>query len=265
MSAGLVGLGYRTDLAVLRHGGTTVEDRGDHLVVRSPHNPTFWWGNFLVLRGVPDGPSAPEVWGERFQALFGEGRPIALGFDAARVEEESLEPWRAAGFAVHRDTVLTASEVRLPRPVSPSAELRPLASDADWDASTALRIACDEDGIPGFAAFAEASVAAVRRTCEAGASVWLGAFVCGRLVAQLGVVDCGDGLARYQTVETHPDFRRRGLAGGLLSAAAVEAGRRWPVSRFVIVADPDDHAIGLYLAAGFVPTEQQVGAQRPAG
>lgn len=36
-------LGYRTDLALLRLGGSEFEDRGDHLVVRTPHNPTFWW------------------------------------------------------------------------------------------------------------------------------------------------------------------------------------------------------------------------------
>src|SRR5260370_12802330 len=51
-------LGYRTDLMVRLLDGSQVEDRGDYLAVRSPQNPTFWWGNFLLmsatpLRGVP--------------------------------------------------------------------------------------------------------------------------------------------------------------------------------------------------------------------
>lgn len=32
-------LGYRTDLALLRYGGSEIEDRGDHVVIRSPDNP----------------------------------------------------------------------------------------------------------------------------------------------------------------------------------------------------------------------------------
>ena len=58
-------LGYRTDLALLRLGGSTIEDRGDHLVVRSPYNPTFYWGNFLLLEHVP----AP-AWNEDDRVAF---------------------------------------------------------------------------------------------------------------------------------------------------------------------------------------------------
>ncbi len=40
-------LGYRTDLFVRAFDGV-VEDRGRHIVVRTPSNPGFWWGNFLL-------------------------------------------------------------------------------------------------------------------------------------------------------------------------------------------------------------------------
>ena len=63
-------LGYRTDLALLRLGGSTIEDRGDHLVVRSPYNPTFYWGNFLLLDRVPDGAEATQQWLDRFAQEF---------------------------------------------------------------------------------------------------------------------------------------------------------------------------------------------------
>ena len=42
-------LGFRTDLALRVLEGAEVTDRGDYLVVRSPDNPTFYWGNFLLL------------------------------------------------------------------------------------------------------------------------------------------------------------------------------------------------------------------------
>jgi GNAT superfamily N-acetyltransferase len=42
-------LGFPTDLMVLSLGGSTVRERDDHLVVRTPSNPTFWWGNFVLF------------------------------------------------------------------------------------------------------------------------------------------------------------------------------------------------------------------------
>ena len=47
-------LGFRTDLALRVLEGAEVTDRGDCMVVRSPDNPTFWWGNFLLLAGWPE-------------------------------------------------------------------------------------------------------------------------------------------------------------------------------------------------------------------
>jgi hypothetical protein len=58
-------LGWTTDLAVLRYMGSTIEDRGDHLVVRTPRSPDFHWGNCRM-------PSDVAAW-----ARLG----LELGFD----------------------------------------------------------------------------------------------------------------------------------------------------------------------------------------
>jgi hypothetical protein len=42
-------IGWATDIAVLQLTGSTVDDRGDHLVLRTPRNPTFHWGNCLLV------------------------------------------------------------------------------------------------------------------------------------------------------------------------------------------------------------------------
>jgi len=85
----LTSLGYRTDLALLQLGGTEVDDRGDHLVVRSPHNPRFWWGNFLLLSGVP-APEGTDAWLERFAAEFPGAEHLALGFDGTHGRVDDL-------------------------------------------------------------------------------------------------------------------------------------------------------------------------------
>ena len=80
-------LGFRTDLALLERGGSTIDDRGDHLVVRTPSNPTFYWGNFLLLDHVPAADRVDE-WLERFVDAFPEARHRALGFDDPRATVE---------------------------------------------------------------------------------------------------------------------------------------------------------------------------------
>jgi hypothetical protein len=41
--------GYRTDLMVLSLGGSQITYRSDHVVVRTPANPHYWWGNFILF------------------------------------------------------------------------------------------------------------------------------------------------------------------------------------------------------------------------
>ena len=43
-------LGYRTDLLLLELSGSVFHDAGEYVVVRTPDNPGFWWGNFLLYR-----------------------------------------------------------------------------------------------------------------------------------------------------------------------------------------------------------------------
>jgi len=145
------------------------------------------------------------------------------------------------------------------------AELRRLVSDDDWRQALELRIACLPDDEHYTEPFVRAHLAGSRALCEQGSATWFGAFEHGTLRAALGIVSDGDGLARFQMVETHPDSRRRGLASALLyraGSAALEAG----AETLVIVADPGYHAIGLYRSAGFDDRETKVElTRRPSG
>ncbi len=67
-------LGFLTDLAVRRAEGSQITDCGDHVVVRSPANPGYWWGNFLLL-GRPPGTRDLAAWLERFEAEFPAATP----------------------------------------------------------------------------------------------------------------------------------------------------------------------------------------------
>jgi ribosomal protein S18 acetylase RimI-like enzyme len=262
-------LGFRTDVALRVLEGAEVADRGDYLVVRSPGNPDYWWGNFLLLAAWP-GPGTGDRWLARFAAEFPLARHIALGVDtdpshpASRDDDDRLVPaeFVAAGLEPQRDTVLTCAAVGPPPHPNAEAEIRRLESDADWQQSTELGLRCFGPGEPGD--YLERRAAARRRLTQAGRGAWFGAFAGGRLLAQLGLFDAGDGYARYQHVETDPQARRQGLAGTLVWHAGRYGREALGAATFVIVADPADVAIRVYRACGFADTQRQFGFERPA-
>ena len=258
-------LGYRTDLALLRLGGSEIEDRGDHLVVRTAHNPRFWWGNFLLLAGVP-APDDTDLWLERQAAEFADGGHVALGFDGATGRVEDLAAFAARGLRCEASTVMTATAVHEPPRPNRTATYRRLTSEADWAQSVALRMDCrderDNADEEGYRAFATRSVATNRELAEAGHGGWFGAFVDGVLLAQMGLFAASPGLARFQAVETHPDARGRGLAGTLVHHVSGFGFGELGAQTLVMVADPDYLAVRVYRSVGFADGESQLQADR---
>jgi len=122
---------------------------------------------------------------------------------------------------------------------------------------------CYEGQPGGDRAFVEARIAVERGLTGAGLGSWFGAFRDGQLLAQLGLVTDGSGIARYQNVQTHPAARRQGLAGTLVCHAARQVLDTAGASTLVMVADPADNAIRVYRAAGFADAETQIGFERP--
>lgn len=247
---------------VLALGGSEIEHRDRHVVVRTPSNPTYWWGNF-VLFADPVQPGDVQGRLALWADAFPEARHLTWGIDSVDGTIGAEDDLTSAGFELSRDTVLTATELRPPsRDVD--AELRPLAGDEDWRQALELRVACAPEDGHETEAFVRAHVADSRALCDRGPATWFGAFERGMLRAALGIVSDGCGLARFQTVETHPDARRRGLASALLhhaGSAAFEEG----AETLVIVAEPDYHAIDLYRAVGFVDRETTVELTRRPG
>lgn len=256
-------LGFRTDMALRVAEGGVVVDRGEYLVVRSPAQPEFWWGNFLLVPGAALH-TDPAGWLDRFTAEFPAARHVAIGVDAAGADFRPPAALLAAGIEAEHSTVLTATALTVPPRPGVPAECRPLSGDEDWRQSLELRLACSEPGEPGGEReFCEQRVAARRRLTEAGHGTWFGAFRDGQLLAQLGLFDAGGGLARYQDVETHPAARRQGLASALLARTGQYGADVLAARTLVIVADPGAPAIRLYRSLGFGGTETQHALVRP--
>jgi GNAT superfamily N-acetyltransferase len=255
-------LGYRTDLMICSLEGSQIDDRGDYLVVRTPGNPGYWWGNFLLLEAPPQAGETGS-WLETFSAEFPQARHVALGVDVTEVSDVSASEMLSHGLRREQTAVLTARDVLEPPHLNRAAEIRALAGDDDWREAARLRTAVNEGGPGSEPAFLNARVEAERALAEAGHGTWFGAFLDGRLVAQLGLVSDGSGIARYQNVETHPQARRQGLAGTLVWHAGQHVLRTSATRTLVMLADPDDVAIRIYRSVGFAHAETQIGFCRP--
>lgn len=255
----LLSRGWRTDLGLLTHSGSDVEHHPTFVVVRTPANPTFRWGNFLLLRRAP---GAHDV--SRLEDLFTRHLPglghRAFGIDAPDAELSDLRPFAQVGYAVEMATVLTADRVHPPRRPNTNVQVRQLTAEHDWEQRFGLDLACNGGG-EAFEEFARRKCAAERQMTDDGHGAWFGAFDAGRLVATLGVLRADDELARYQEVQTHPESRGRGLAGTLVHAAGQHALDELGSGKLIIVADPDYPAIRIYRSVGFADAETQLQAE----
>lgn len=254
--------GLATDLAILELGGSTIERHRGYRVVRTPANPLFHWGNFLIADA--DGPAALEDadgWLDVFARHFPGADYVAIALPRRPVGPA----WAAAGVPIETDDILVADRPPEGAPLPTGFRVERLENDAPWEGARLVALADLEQRMPRDRqvneTFSRARVADKRRLAATGRAAYfavLGAD--GNVAATLGIVCCGR-YARFQDVVTAPDFRRRGLAAHLLGVAARWAGEKG-CSAWVIVAAADGPAGRIYRRAGFVESARMVSAYR---
>lgn len=248
--------GRRTDLAILRLEGAIVSEREDHLVVRSPNNPGFHWGNFVLVT-TGDGSDA-DRWLSIFAQEFPDARHVAI--DLPRMPDPA--GYAAHGVAIVTDDVLVSRSLPTRPPLPQGYVARILGTDDDWEQLIQRNIQenldTGEHEPAGYECFTRDQAMARRELVSAGHAAFFGAFAGADLVADLGIVVLGD-TARYQSVGTAYHHRRKGLAGHLLGAAAAWAAERG-VHEWVIVTGSTNPAGRLYRSLGFGEAAQNVQA-----
>ncbi len=196
-------LGYRTDLFFPRFEGEVL-DRGDYIVILTPSNPGFYWGNFLLFP-EPPGPGDLERWSALFEQEIcakQEAEHRVFGWDTVTGETGDVQPFLDAGFKLAENVVLAADRVNPPPKVNHEIEIRQIETDEEWQQAVHLQVELrdPEHSYAGYLAFKAAKFARYREMHRAGLGGWFGAYLDGRLVADLGlfVMDGGNGF-RIQT------------------------------------------------------------------
>ena len=240
-------LACQTDLNLTQFDGQII-DRGHYLVVVTPSNPTYFWGNYLLF---DDPPSTRDFarWQSLFAAEIGNRPGIvhrAFGWDASDGRLGHAEPFLAAGFRLLQSTVLAANQVHQPPHYDPEIAVRPLSGETDWR------------HVGQYHDISPTRLARFRSQIEAGLGTWFGAFINDQPAADLGLF-VKDGIGRFQEVETYPNFRRRGVCRSLVYRASRYAFDHVAAKKLVIVADEGSAAESVYQQVGFQAVERQVG------
>jgi GNAT superfamily N-acetyltransferase len=277
-------LGFRSELIFHRADGEVVDCRAEHgcRVIRTPSNPTYYWGNYLLFDRAPRSGDA-QRWPALFDRLIAAGQPQSTHRAFGWMEDA---PGDTAGFLADGYTQNDASVMQttsVPTAPAPSvkAQLRPFTlagagadAERDWSALVELSVATrgvqfeESDYWP----FARRRVERWRAVAHAGQGNWFGAFLddpaaCPQLLAALGVYveaepEDGERLARYQSVMTDAAYRRRGLCRALIATAARHAREELLADRLIIVAAAGKMPEQLYAGLGFVAAGLQRGVQR---
>ncbi len=258
-------LGLSTDLQLLALRGTIV-DRDDYLVVTTPDDPGYYYGNLLVF---PAPPQVGEVayWTRRFAEEIGH-RPdihhVTFAWDGVTGDVGAREELEAAGFSILVIQAMTAPTRTVAARLAwarlePPIEIREL--DPDTVRATAdLAFADADHHDDAFRQFLQRRTAWQSRLIALGSGRFWGAFDGDILVGSLGLVSLGE-IARYQDVQTAASHRRRGIATALLATAA-NAIVETPAETVVIQVLPDTPAASVYRRAGFSAIARQASASR---
>lgn len=269
-------LGWRTEL-IFHRFDAQVTRRAEYLLIRTPHNPTYYWGNFLLFDRAPRAGDAA-AWLATFDAQIAlpqpESRHLAFGIDG-EIPATLPEDFRALGVNLFPSTVLTMKrdQLRAPRrPLAAGFAIRALRLPQEATLAVALQVASDSQGYEpaDYRVFRERQMTRYGRMADAGIGDWFGVFAATAQGEAL-VADCGlfrdgfgpDALGRFQFVSTHPAWRRRGLCSALIHAVCEHGFEAMGLASLVIVADPADVAIGLYESLGFVRDHAMWYIERP--
>jgi GNAT superfamily N-acetyltransferase len=249
-------IGMATDAMFAAFDGAVI-DRGDYVVVSTPKNPTFFWGNHLV---IPEAPRVSDIdpWTKLFERELPHSKHRAFFCDRTDGESFDPEPFCALGFIPDPTTVMRLDAP----PDGPRAELVAVDTPERWSRVFDLLDACFTNGRDGYRAFLRIQVARYADMIASGFGHWYAIVEDDVPIATCGVFQHDLPCWRFQLVAVRPDRRHRGLASALVASVCREASneRRAP---FIIGCVPGSQPERIYARLGFSPIERTIALVRP--
>ena len=130
----------------------SVREAGDHLVVRSPGSPSYYWGNFLLYERLASDADLP-AWLADFERDITQPDPacrhVAFGMQADTLHFAMPQAFAEAGFECFGTTTMTLQPGQLrqqPAALGGDFEIRTLDLPREAPRAVDVDVACNDDG-----------------------------------------------------------------------------------------------------------------------
>lgn len=251
---------FQTDLFLVGLSGEVI-DRDRYLLLRTPSNPGYWWGNFLFYRDPP----TPEIALADHAREFADPEATLIAWDRPDGDAGHADAFAPLGFEIDIGSILTArgSDLVAPKRSDLQIAIAPLETATDWaDALECQTNAFSErrsGSLEDLRGFIERQHRIYRAIAERKVGRWWGARIDGEMAGVLGLVRVESrGLGRFQLVGVDPKFGRRGVCSTLVHHVARHALVEEGLDTLVMAADATYHAAKVYEGVGFRPTERLI-------
>ncbi len=250
-------LGYKTDFIFFEEKGI-ITKLPEYYVVQSPNNPTFFFGNYLLLNQAPKA-NERKALEAKFDKAFANMQEVKhYTFCWGASGNNDFSDFTAAGYQHEELSVLVLNKEELIEPsrLNTSIHIRPLESEADWEQWQALEIEEREEGLSlkNFMPYIERKKRGYQILVKKNRGHFYGAFIDEELVAAAGLFH-KDTTGRFQQVCTKKSFRRQGICTTLIYEISKQGFQT--LENLVIVADKNYHALGIYQRLGFLERFEQ--------
>jgi hypothetical protein len=256
----LTSLALRTGL-ILNRFLAVVEEKEEYIVIRTPDRPSFFWGNSIIMKNSPT-LGDYQKWIAIFEKEIGSKNDkgfIAITFDSIDERSYDVSEFEKNNFEIMVSKVLSTNSIIKPPKFNPEIIVKAFKTSKDWDSFVDIHFIPDwgYGSDDGQRVFLKEEGENFKKFVETGRAQRFGAFYNGQMVAELGVF-WQEGLARFNSVATHRDYRRLGACSTLVYEVSRLLLNNPEIETLVMEADEDYHAASIYESVGFVANEKLI-------
>lgn len=250
-------LGRKSDFIFAGFSGE-VENKNSHTVIKTPSNPGFHWGNYIVFDRPPrkgDFKKWTKIFDDEF-TYYSQPHHYVFTWDTEKSDKGDFQEFLENDFEFETAIVLTADEVKEPKHLNGAISIGVIKNESEWNQVLDQQIMCADPKYINdyYKDFKINQIYQYKKMQQANKGLWFGAFVKNALVGNLGIF-YDKNIARYQNVGTHPEYRKQGICRTLVYEAGKLAFEKFKVDTLVMEADPDYHAARIYEDVGFKKSE----------
>lgn len=254
----LKSLGHLTNLFFAKTNGT-IKSASSSLIIKTPSNKNFHWGNYMLFDNPPKSGDL-ELWCKLFDEEFDyyqSPHHYAFSWDTHDEEfsqetKDELLRFQDANFDLESTVALCTNQLVPPPFFNEKIKIKKILTDDEWKEVIELQILTRDERfeLDSYKVFKTEQFANYKKMWKENLGFWFGAYLDDKLVGDLGIF-YNEQIGRYQSVSTHPDYRRQGICGTLVYSAGQLIKNECNLSTLVMEADENYHAARIYESVGF--------------